>query len=271
MPADPRADPWSGITYHGFSGPSPAPSRARSRAPHERPAPASRRPSTRSLLLGGVGVALLLGLIFGALAKPDLKTDPGRTTNAAASAPGAAAAALAQPGAGLGATPQMTIEVNQPPPGEAPRAAGKLEVLPPDLARRAQQPAPLMSPATPGAPAFEPAPLPAVADVAPPPAVQPAPLAVPAPRYRASFDCGAARPGAEQMVCSDPDLAAADRQLAQAYRRALQSGAPAGPLRADQQDWLDIREDAARHGPGAVASIYNQRIDELNEAAQDGY
>jgi uncharacterized protein len=72
------------------------------------------------------------------------------------------------------------------------------------------------------------------------------------------------------MVCEDPDLAAADRELNQAYRRALRSGAPVDQLRDEQRDWLAIREDAARHSPRALANVYEQRIDDLNEIADDG-
>uniref|UniRef100_UPI0035AE25B3 lysozyme inhibitor LprI family protein n=1 Tax=Phenylobacterium sp. TaxID=1871053 RepID=UPI0035AE25B3 len=68
----------------------------------------------------------------------------------------------------------------------------------------------------------------------------------------------------------DPELAAADRRLARAYNRAVASGVPARALRAEQDDWLSIRDDAARRSPDAVASVYEQRIRELNDLAE-GY
>jgi uncharacterized protein YecT (DUF1311 family) len=141
----------------------------------------------------------------------------------------------------------MDIEVNSPAPTPPVRPAGKLEVLPPDLARSATPPAAA------SAPVFAP---PGATPVPPLAAVEPA--------------CAAARSRAAQMVCGDPDLAAADRALNQAYRRALRSGAAPEQLRQDQFDWLAIREDAARRSPQAVASIYEQRIDELNQIAEDG-
>lgn len=254
MSADPRAETprWSGTTYNGFSGPAPeAPAARRSRFARL----AEQRPSTRNLMLGGVGAALALGLLFGALAKPEIKTPEGPARAPMQPVPSAA---------------NLPIEVGAPPPEQVVQPAGKLEVLPPDLARqaRAQAQAQAQLQARYQAAAAPPptdsaAQIPAVSYVAPPPAA-------PAPRPRASFDCAAARPGAEQLVCSDSSLAAADRQLAQAYRRALQAGAPAGMLRDDQRDWMDIREDAARRGPRAVANIYDQRIQELNELAEDG-
>ncbi|MDB5474601.1 MAG: hypothetical protein JWP49_112, partial [Phenylobacterium sp.] len=101
--------------------------------------------------------------------------------------------------------------------------------------------------------------------LAPTPAVDPPRPAQTA--NRAGFDCSSARGAAEAMVCGDPDLAAADRELARAYSRALRSGVPPGAVRADQRDWLNIREDAARHSRRALASVYQQRIDELNAVA----
>ncbi|WP_165837122.1 lysozyme inhibitor LprI family protein [Phenylobacterium hankyongense] len=274
MPTDHSADPWSGTTYNGFAGagtPSGPPERVRA-------APA-RRPSTRTLLISGVAAAAVLGIVLGVLARPRLDTGQatlGQPMRPAATAPAQAAA----PDVG-----QVQIQVNPPPaPAPAPQSAGRLEVLPPDLVRAARQSAGYGpdQPAQPAAPVPTMAEPPAAAHVAvvtPPPAVRytPPPVAVApptpapetAPQLRASFDCAAARAGAEEMVCSDPQLAAADRQLARAYRRALDSGVPPAELRADQRDWLSIREDAARHSPRAVASIYDQRIDELDRMADD--
>jgi len=44
---------------------------------------------------------------------------------------------------------------------------------------------------------------------------------------------------------------------------------PARDLRDEQQDWLAIREDAARRSPFAVRRLYEQRIDELNALVED--
>jgi uncharacterized protein YecT (DUF1311 family) len=99
-------------------------------------------------------------------------------------------------------------------------------------------------------------------------ASDPASLPVQA-RVQPAFDCAAAGTAAEQMVCGDPELAAADRRMNRAYRAALDAGAPEDQLRSEQQDWLGIREDAARHSRRAVASIYEQRIDELRRWRAD--
>jgi uncharacterized protein YecT (DUF1311 family) len=248
MPTDRVGDPWPETTYNGFSEPPPPPPRRPRRLPPV---------SGRNLALGA-GAAIAAGLLLGLWAKPDFGKDPGAAAERAA--------------------PPVPIEVGKPPPPEPLRSAGKLEVLSPDqatsgLAASAPPPAAYL----PGPPP----PLPQVARTPSYAAARPQPLAVDPPRAdpprpapmadpaagRAGFDCSAARSAAEAMVCADPELAAADRELTRAYRRALQSGAPPGAIRADQRDWLNIREDAARHSRRALASVYQQRIDELNATA----
>jgi len=78
-----------------------------------------------------------------------------------------------------------------------------------------------------------------------------------------SQECAATGSFAEKMVCEDAALAAADRRMNNAYAAAVAAGAPEGVLRAEQDDWLGIRDQAARHSRGAVENIYRQRIEEL--------
>lgn len=68
---------------------------------------------------------------------------------------------------------------------------------------------------------------------------------------------------AEALVCGDPKLAAADRRLTAAYRRAVQAGASPDRLRRQQGRWLAARETAAEEAPWAVAQVYEARISEL--------
>ena len=210
--------------------------------PHAELSPPVRRPVSKKIALIGVVGALTLGLMFGVWAKPDL----GRSKPPTPMQP-------------AGRT--VDIEITNPPPPPVTPSAGKLEVLPQDLAQMAARAAQSAQ----GLPPPPPLPLPLPAQSAPP-----ARLAVPsfAPT-RASFDCAGAASLGERMVCEDPGLAAADRQMSRAYRRALDAGAPPAELREDQRDWLDIREVAARRSPGAVAAIYRQRIAELEELADD--
>jgi uncharacterized protein YecT (DUF1311 family) len=246
------ADPWSGATYNGFSN-APA---GRSQPP---PALLRQGPPRRVLLIGGVAAALMLGVGFGFWARPELGSK-------ARPAPAAPAPAPAAPSAG-----QMPIAVvPRPAPEPLPRAPGRLQTLPPDMAAAARAQAQARLPARPSAssaPSAAAASQPTTPDLGyVPPAAR---EAAPAAGARASFDCATAEPGAEQMVCADPALASADRQMAQAYRRALSAGAAPGDLRQDQRDWAAIREDAARHSPRALAQVYDQRIEELNRIAED--
>ncbi|MFI4950885.1 MAG: lysozyme inhibitor LprI family protein, partial [Caulobacterales bacterium] len=84
---------------------------------------------------------------------------------------------------------------------------------------------------------------------------------------RASTGCEAAGSRAEQAICADPALAAADQEMRRAYRRALDSGAAPAPLRASQEDWLIASEVAADRSPADLAGAYRRRIAELNAVA----
>ena len=200
----------------------------------EPPPQPARRPIprlSRNLLLGGVAAAVGLGLVFGFAARPNLGQHMSKP-------------APMQPAA-RSSTDVLDVEVTKPVVLPAPKPTGRLEVLPPDWARAA----PRMATAAPILPAA-------------PPRFEPA--------GDAGFDCRSAGSLSEQMVCGDPGLSRADRRLQRAYERALQTGAmPRRELRDEQQDWLAIREQAARRSPDAVRSIYEQRIDELNALAEE--
>jgi hypothetical protein len=81
----------------------------------------------------------------------------------------------------------------------------------------------------------------------------------------ASHDAGAA------LVCADPSLGAADRQLARAYQDARAAGVPDAQLQRQQQRWLAARSAAAREAPWAVHDVYVARIAELNGQAHDAH
>lgn len=237
MPIDRIGDPSPDGSYNGFSG-----------GPPRRPAPPTRRSSTRALVIGGVAAALALGVLSGFLARPELIGSRPQATEPPTD--------LAPPGAA-----QLPIAVSPPPaPQPLPGAPGRLETLPPEMAA-ATRPRSASDDAAASAPSPE-------IDVIDAPDAD---AAAPVPRHRASFDCATARPGAEEMVCSDAALAAADRRLARAWRRAEAApGVPLPDLRREQRDWAAIREDAARHSPEALADVYDQRIRELNEIAASG-
>jgi uncharacterized protein YecT (DUF1311 family) len=216
--------------------------------------PASRPPPRRRGGLGGglilgAGVALALGLAVGLWARPNFGVIHDTDAAERAAAP-------------------MAIEVNKPKP--ATEADGKLEVLPPDAAPASQHaeyqnawgsilaelgPPPPLPPARQDPP-------PRVAELTPPAWT---PRAAPAAE---ATDCTAGGL-ADQMVCADQGLAEADVEMSRAYQRALRAGISPTALRADQRDWLGIREEAAHHSRWALAQVYRQRIDELNAAAYE--
>ncbi len=173
-------------------------------------------------------------------------------------------AAEASPVAAGAGRMQVQVKPDAPPPRLAMvRTPDRLEVLSPETRRKAEGAAPAARPAAPmarPAPELEP---PAVESDDPPIATRADQLR----QARRGTDCGWARSRAEAMVCDDPGLAAADRRMARAYRGAVRSGAPLAKLRAEQDDWLDLREDAAGISRRAVAQLYAQRIDELEALA----
>jgi uncharacterized protein YecT (DUF1311 family) len=279
MLIDRGGDPWSGTIYKGFAGGAAAQTE-----------PPPRRGAARVLTFAGVSAALAVGAAVGFWLRPELI--------------GELRAHSPLQTAALDATDSAQVPIAMPPLGAlASPPQGKLETLPPEMAAAERAPVRPHEPAaaaprkateaapegdaqddhseddetTPGLASLPPAPPhpPAARAAAPaaPPSDAPAPPPEPTVPFvqhaplSASFDCAAALPGAEQLVCSDPALAAADRELSRAYRRALRAGVDPAWLGRDQQDWRAIREDAARHSRRAVANIYDQRIQELDQFA----
>jgi uncharacterized protein YecT (DUF1311 family) len=212
------------------------------RLPGRAPPPKGRA----GLLVAGLVLAAVMGVGLGLAARPELI--------------GSGKAAAPMQAATQAPDERMQVQVNPQAAPEKPTTPsaddGRLEVLPDDMVRAAPQP-----PQPPLAPQ---APIPQT-----PPVPPEAPLAPQTPRPRtqaqASFDCAQARPGAEEMVCGDPRLAAADRRLAMAYRRALEAGVPDRVLRHQQGRWYEAREAAAQDAPQAVAQVYEARIAELQD------
>jgi uncharacterized protein YecT (DUF1311 family) len=215
--------------------------------PPPRPSRRVRRPG-KGLIGVGVLMACLLGLVGGYAMKPVLNEDTGpqkphRTVS------------MPQEPPGLG------IQVLPGPAPQLPDVAPAEEAPPPDL----PDPAPASEEEARNSP---PAP---VEHPGPPPIQAPEPEPAPPPARvvtRPSFNCRYARSQAERMVCTDPQLAAADRRMAQAYRQALDAGVPRQILDRQQAAWMAAREDAARFGPAAVADVYGERTAELQGMAR---
>lgn len=81
------------------------------------------------------------------------------------------------------------------------------------------------------------------------PAAQAAPATTPAPATTTadgtpSFDCAAAASDVEKLVCSDPELAALDRRLAEVHARARAApGADLARLAAELRGWAKGRDE----------------------------
>jgi hypothetical protein len=105
----------------------------------------------------------------------------------------------------------------------------------------------------------------------PPSRSRPPILALPPALMKVSTPRCASRDPGEALVCADPSLGAADRQLARAYQGARAAGVPDAQLQRQQQRWLAARAAAAREAPWAVRDVYLARIAELNGLAHDAH
>jgi hypothetical protein len=92
-------------------------------------------------------------------------------------------------------------------------------------------------------------------------AANPPATAEPPPTYPTSFDCNQAQRLALRMICSDPNLAAQDMQLAALYRRARANAIDSSQLFDQQQEWLAARDSC--RSAGCLATVYAQRRAEL--------
>ena len=200
-------------------------------------------PALIMLLLGVLAVGLALGLWL----RPTLDHALGHGP------PALARAALAITPPGQPSLPPAAVQIDTsaidvPPAPEKPNAAAAgLQIAtaqpPPATPARASHPAV----ATPAAPAK-------AADKA---GTKVADNAASAP------SCAPGGSKADQMVCADPTLAAAERQLRQSAERAAYAGGE-----ADQVDWLVTREAAARRSPQALKEAYQRHIAELEGLAE---
>jgi len=85
--------------------------------------------------------------------------------------------------------------------------------------------------------------------------------AEPPPTFQTSFDCAQARGFALRMICTNPNLAAQDVQLAAMYRRARANAVDPSQLSDQQQEWLAARDSCA--SIGCLANVYAARRREL--------
>ncbi len=97
-------------------------------------------------------------------------------------------------------------------------------------------------------------------------AVLPQP-AVPASAESPSFDCAAAEGEIEELICYDTTLAGLDRDLADVYRRAIESLPPddAKQQKSIQRGWIKGRNECWKAADPAACTtyMYQARIVEL--------
>jgi len=116
--------------------------------------------------------------------------------------------------------------------------------------------------------------LPAEPDPAPPDSAQPAatppetaqPETTPAETPQAS-GCAALSTPADRTICGDAELRRLQRELRQAYARALAAHRDRDLLREHQLAWANARDGVS--DPHALARLYEQRIRKLNAATAD--
>lgn len=88
--------------------------------------------------------------------------------------------------------------------------------------------------------------------------------------HGAGFDCAKAGTGVEKAICAAPKVSAADGQLGEAFKAALENHPDqADALKLDQRHWLASRDAALstyssiKEAEGSVLTLYQSRIDFL--------
>jgi uncharacterized protein len=75
----------------------------------------------------------------------------------------------------------------------------------------------------------------------------------------ASFDCAKAATKSEKLVCADPQVSAADEQLAEVYRRVLEQSRDKENLKKEQRNWVKTQRDVCPDAP-CILKAYQARI-----------
>ena len=77
-----------------------------------------------------------------------------------------------------------------------------------------------------------------------------------------SFDCAKASTSVEKMICSSPELAAADARTVAAYKAALSASSNPEGIKQHQAQWRRAVRDVCTT-PECVTTAYQQRLAEL--------
>jgi hypothetical protein len=159
------------------------------------------------------------------------------------------------------------LAVRSFPEAEEPEFRAMAVTMPVEVAAPQLPPPPVLSPAATPLEVLPPEPPPAPVARAAPPMVVRRPAAEPAPRADPDWNCRRPDSQSERLVCGDAELAGLNGGMTRAFDAAVKAGVPLKSLRQDQDDWLRVREDAARHEPQRVAGMYRERIAELKDIA----
>lgn len=76
-----------------------------------------------------------------------------------------------------------------------------------------------------------------------------------------SFDCGKAVTKAERLICDNPAISELDDRLSVAYKAALKNKQQANNIRAEQRDWLEVRNECDT--AWCLLSSYEDRLKAL--------
>jgi len=82
-----------------------------------------------------------------------------------------------------------------------------------------------------------------------------------------SFNCGKVRSQVLQLVCTTPDLAMADQELAAAYVAVISSSSPPTTLKADERAWI-VQRNNTQADVDTLRQMYKDRIGVLEATAR---
>ena len=154
---------------------------------------------------------------------------------------------------------QLQIQVRSEP---VPRPVAPAAVIP------VEQPAPAPPPARAEIAAIPaPAPPPVQARQSTPAASRPYQLAARTVSIPIALPAASRTTQDTPRADDDPEIAAAERETALAYREAQRAGAAPDELRADRQSWRTARAEAARRSRGALLDAYEDHIEDLRDLA----
>jgi len=84
-----------------------------------------------------------------------------------------------------------------------------------------------------------------------------------------SFDCAKASTTAENLICSDNDLATEDVKLADIYKKVMAQTSDKERIKREQLLWLKKLRDIGNEAPSMMLETYQDRITQLSRELQN--